>query len=210
MGFFSSPKSAPRSSTKVWKTKEDCLKGMVKESLLAISNSELAAVITVFDESHKRLIEFLNSTGVTHQEITIFSGKDAIEQKNSLMVINTSSASIGNSLSSEKKVALLFMGHYPYAVKENKLVEDLYSRFPNSKISFCLSLEDPLFESLGANKLKPLMESLSMKDDECLEHPMIDKAIANALEKINKSLDIEHNASSEKEWFNRNGSGLKL
>ncbi len=205
MGLFSSRSSKKTATNKVWITAETCLKGIAREGLLAVKNSEPAILITVFEESHIRLMAFLDSNKVPHRVINSFSGKDVLDVRNSLLVFNASSGVVGKNLSTDKKVTILFYGRCPNQVTESKMLEDLSLQFPSSKIAFCLSLEDPIFEALGADRIKPLMESLGMKEDECIEHPMVDKAIANALEKVNKSLVMEQKAHSEKEWFAKNG-----
>jgi hypothetical protein len=200
MGLFSSTKSV-KSTNKVWMTRDTCIKGLAREGLLAMKNSEVGLVITVFEESNAALISFLDLNKVPYQLVSSFSGKDVFQQTGSLLIVDASSGSIGKNLSSDKKSAILFFGRCPNRATENKMMEDLSSQFPGCKISFCLSLEDPVFEALGVDRIKPLMESLGMKDDECIEHPMVDKAITNAMEKINKSLITERKAHSEKEWF---------
>ena len=49
---------------------------------------------------------------------------------------------------------------------------------------FFLSLEDDLMRIFGSDRIKKIMTTLGMKDDEPIEHRMITKAIANAQEKV--------------------------
>jgi preprotein translocase subunit SecA len=49
-----------------------------------------------------------------------------------------------------------------------------------------------------------MMESLGMKEDEAIEHPMITQSIANAQEKIEAKVSFEQSARSQAEWMDRN------
>ncbi len=58
---------------------------------------------------------------------------------------------------------------------------------------FYLSLEDDLMRIFGGARIKGMMERMGMKDDEVIEHPWINKAVANAQKKVE-----EHNFSIRK------------
>ncbi len=58
---------------------------------------------------------------------------------------------------------------------------------------FYLSLEDDLMRIFGGGRIKTMMEKLGMKEDEVIEHPWINRAVANAQKKVE-----EHNFSIRK------------
>ncbi|MBI4365913.1 MAG: preprotein translocase subunit SecA, partial [Deltaproteobacteria bacterium] len=58
---------------------------------------------------------------------------------------------------------------------------------------FSLSLEDDLLRIFGGGRIKGFMERLGMKDDEVIEHPWLNRAIANAQRKVE-----EHNFTIRK------------
>ncbi len=206
MGLFSSSKpAAAKTTNKVWKTPQACLKGIVMESLRSIKNGEVPVIITFFNEAHGKLISFLDSSSVPYQLVEAFSGKDIWQQKAIIAVADAfASGGFVNNIPPEMKVSFFFLGRYPLLSTENAWVGNLAVRFPNAGISFCLSMEDPLFESFGSNSLKPLMEKLGMADDECIEHTMVNKALHNALEKIGQKVTTDMKANSERDWFARN------
>ena len=96
------------------------------------------------------------------------------------------------------------LGHYPVAGPEDRVVEKLRQGTGPVPIVFGLSLEDPLFESLGTDRLKTLMETLGMKEDECIEHTMVSKAISRARKKLEDQAKDERRTATESEWFTRN------
>ena len=181
------------------------MKGIATEGLLSIKKSELALVVTVFEESHKAFIDFLNTQAVPYEVMEGFADVDSVLQKNSIAVYRAfASESIGNNIH-KVKVSILILGRYPYVIAENKIIENLNKHFPQGRISFCLSLDEPLFQFFGSQNIKAIMDNLGMKEDECIEHAMVSKSIQRALEKTNQHLDVELKAHSEKEWFARNG-----
>jgi preprotein translocase subunit SecA len=49
-----------------------------------------------------------------------------------------------------------------------------------------------------------LLDQLGLKEDECIEHSMVTKAMANARAKIESRVKNEITARSEGEWFLKN------
>lgn len=95
---------------------------------------------------------------------------------------------------------LILLEHYPMRTKEIELIVKL-----NPKMVFVLSsLDEPLFQQFGSDRIIQLMQGLGMKEDEMIQHPMITKAIENAQEKLEKKITFENSADSSKEWFERN------
>ena len=59
---------------------------------------------------------------------------------------------------------------------------------------FYLSLDDDLMRIFGSDRIKKIMETLRMPDDEPIEHRWINKAVANAQKKIEgRNFDIRKN-----------------
>ena len=74
----------------------------------------------------------------------------------------------------------------------------------NIRITFCQSLDSAFFKEFVGDKLLPLLEQLGLKEDESLEHKMISISIANAREKLSKSITSELTSHSENGWFSIN------
>jgi len=49
---------------------------------------------------------------------------------------------------------------------------------------FFISLEDELMRLFGGDRIKPIMEKIGLQDGEVIEHPFINRAVANAQKKI--------------------------
>jgi preprotein translocase subunit SecA len=66
------------------------------------------------------------------------------------------------------------------------------------------SLDEPLFQKFGGEKMIELMKQLGIKEDEVIGHSMTTKSIHRAQEKIAKHTQGDAGASSQEEWFSIN------
>jgi hypothetical protein len=94
----------------------------------------------------------------------------------------------------------VFLEHFPLHAKEAALVKN----WNTQKIDCYNTLEEPMFNQLGAERIIALMKQMGMKEDEMMEHPLISKAIRNAQEKIAQKLDFEQSAHSQEDWIQKN------
>ena len=207
MGLFSFAKSAlPHATDKVWKTNQACMKGIATEALLCMKKSELAFVVTLFEESHKSLVNYFDSLKVPFQVVNRLDEVEELHKENKVAVLNADTPGIfGNRTGQQTKTSIFIFGRNPALKIENGIIEILSAYFPNAMISFCLSLDQPLFKFFGADHIISLMGTLGMKEEEYIEHAMVSKAISRALEKVNKALVTEIKTYSEQEWFAING-----
>ncbi len=209
MGIFDFMKSVkPAYSDKVWKKRPEAIKGMITEALMAITQNQVPVVYGYFDDTITEVMAFLTSAGVPNFYLNTESFSEASNQNNVVFVCHTSNilSSSGltgflSAISKEKNIRFLFAGHYPLPSKENKIIEKLSTSYPTSPIAFYSSIDDAAFEPFGADRIAALLNQLGLKDDECIEHAMVSKAMARAREKIESKVQHEIVAKSESEWF---------
>ena len=182
------------------------MKGIATEALLCMKKSELPLVVTLFEDSHKSLVNFFDSLKVPFQVVNRIDEIDELHKENKIAVLSRATPGLpGDRISQQTHVSIFIFGRYPALKIENGIIENLSAHFPNARISFCLSLDQPLFQFLGADHIRSLMGTLGMKEEEYIEHAMVTKAISRALEKVNKDLVTEIKTHSEQEWFTING-----
>ncbi|MBI1767824.1 MAG: hypothetical protein HYR67_05595 [Bacteroidetes bacterium] len=212
MGLFSFLSSdSPNYVDKVWKASEFCLKGMMTDALRLITEGKVPIVVPYFSESQEKIIQFLLSNNVPHYLIETGESIDAVSQAPVVYVSSvkffrsTESVDLVKKLSGKKTIQFLFFGHYPLPTKEGKFLE----RFSALKIQsiFYSSLDEPSFEIFGTTQIISVMEKLGLKDEEAIEHAMVTKAMERAREKIESKVKFEQEASSEREWFQKNVKG---
>jgi hypothetical protein len=96
--------------------------------------------------------------------------------------------------------SILFAEHYPLLSKE----QETFKGWHLPEVTIHSALDEPLFDHFGSAKIIQMMKQLGMKEDACVEHKMISKAIQNAQEKIGKKVLLDQSAFSQKEWMERN------
>ena len=72
--------------------------------------------------------------------------------------------------------------HYDHD-KEDKLLNSLKT----NQVLVHVSLNDPLMAVFSGDRLLEMMNKMGVKEDEFIEHPMINKSIERAMEKIKNS-----------------------
>ena len=179
------------------------------DALRLITEGKAPIVIPHFSESQETIIQFLSSNNVPYFLIETGGSAEALSQS---QVVYVSSVKFFQSaeaidfltkLSNKRSFQLLFLGHYPIPSKENKLLERL-ANINSFTTTFYSSLDEPSFEIFGAAQIISVVEKLGLKDDESIEHAMVAKAMERAREKIESKVKFEHEASSEREWFQLN------
>jgi hypothetical protein len=105
---------------------------------------------------------------------------------------------VHTSLLAGKKV--VFAEHHPLRSKE----QALYRQSGLREAVVYSALDEPLFKQFGSERIIQMMQQLGMKEDEMIEHALVTSAIENAQEKIEKKVQVEHTASSQQEWMERN------
>lgn len=212
MSLFSFLKSEkPVYADKVWKTRPVAMKGMITQALTLITQNQVPVVFSYFDDTIEEVISFLTSARVPYFQLTNGSLGEASNQSKVVFVcdaslITSSSGLFGlfNTISAKHKIQFLFAGHYPLPTRENKVIEKLTSSCPLSTITFCSSIDDPSFKPFGADRIMSVLDQMGLKEDECIEHAMVSKAMANARDKIESKVQHEVAAKSEGEWFLKN------
>ena len=101
-------------------------------------------------------------------------------------------------ITQDKKI--VFVEHYPLREKEDALIQNWKAK----EIVVMSALDDPLFTQFGGDNIRMLMQKMGLKENESVEHTLINRSIANAQRKLGKKLTVEHSARSMKEWFQKN------
>jgi hypothetical protein len=150
------------------------------KAMISLWKNDNNIVFIFWFEESLRLAETYFS-GHTNEPITLLTAREA-----------------GTSQLSGKKT--VFAEHYPLLSKE----EDLYQRMNLQTVEVFSSLNAPLFQQFGGNKIIDVMQRLGLKEDEIIEHKMITSAIRKAQKKIEKKVIVDQTAHSQAEWLQKN------
>jgi len=94
----------------------------------------------------------------------------------------------------------VFAEHYPVRSKEL----ELFGKMNLSSVQVLSSLDEPVFQQFGADKIIQVMQQLGMKEEESIEHKMVTNAIQKMQEKLEKKIVIDQSARSQAEWLQKN------
>jgi hypothetical protein len=95
---------------------------------------------------------------------------------------------------------IVFAEHHPLKSKEQALYEKLHLE----TATVYSSLDEPLFQSFGSERIIQMMKQLGMKEDELIEHKMISQSINAAQGKIAGKVEVEQSALSQADWMLKN------
>ena len=178
--LFSKKEKLPQMTDKIWKNQSGKYGGLLK----LIEQYPDAVCISWFPETQSVFDQFLKSSVSKQIEIKMarYIQPSQVENK-----------------------TVIFLEHYPLRIEEEKLIQ-----FWNPNEIFVLSsLDEPLFEIFGGQRIVTMMENMGLKDDEQIQHAMITKSIKRAQEKLQEKVLTENTANSSKDWFIKN-MGNKL
>lgn len=203
MFSFSKKPAVPQLPNRIWKTKTECLRGLASAAMKHTLAGGSAMVIAFFDEEAKVCTNFFGSNGIPSTVITANNIPDIAPKGIHVITAHevVGSQHLQRTIQQTNNVLLLFRGRYPIAIPENGVLEKLPMSKGNG--AFYLSMEDEFLKTFGMERMVGLMEQLGMKDDESVEHSLVDRAIANVQRKLAEKKS-DHKCSSEHEWFQRN------
>lgn len=92
---------------------------------------------------------------------------------------------------------VIFIEHHPRMTIE----QNLFERLDLGEVPVLSSLDEPLFNLFGGEKMVELLRRLGMSDDEVIGHAMINKSIRNAQKKIQEKIITEQKATSQRDWI---------
>lgn len=149
-------------------------------------------VITFFTESKNRLVKNLNAESFSENIIPA----EKITSGASIQQIKT-------FLSQQGKLIVLGERH-PLSSHEVAVAEKLSENRINLPLIAFAALDDALLQHFGGERVKLMMQRMGMKEDELIEHSMIEKSIENAQKKIAEKIMTESRTKSAEEWFQMN------
>lgn len=178
MGIFNLLKSKntfPQAKDMVWKSKQGKFNGC-----LELLQQHSDAIFTCwFKETLLDFNQFLSSNNKSPLELKL----------------------AGSLFPSTNMIrTIIFLEHYPLRAAEDNFLNS----FNPTEVFFLNSLDEPLFQNFGGERIIGLMDTLGLNEEDFIEHSMISKSIRRAQDKIQKKIRIEYSANSAGEWFQIN------
>jgi hypothetical protein len=114
-------------------------------------------------------------------------------------------------LGTGKAYSFLFVEHHPLASQERVLLDvlDESSKLHAQRVRFFVGLDEPLMLRFGADRIVQLMDRLGIGAGDVIRHPLVDRAIGRAQDKLRKAAPNAVPARSAEEWFELNLRGAQ-
>jgi hypothetical protein len=102
---------------------------------------------------------------------------------------------------------IIFLEHFPLRAKEEALVQNC----TQVEFVFYNALSEPIFQYFGGGRIIEMMRKMGYKDDETIQHNMIDSSLLKAQKKIAERVQFESNTStSQSDWMLVNVGSEKM
>lgn len=103
---------------------------------------------------------------------------------------------------------ILFSEIHPVGGVDVELNKILKTKNVDVDIVFYVSMDSPILSPFGAERIVDIMNKLGMKENEKIEHKLIDTSILKAQEKLKEHIIHEKEAESIQEWMDLNAGDI--
>jgi hypothetical protein len=177
-------------------------------------SSELPVIVaSFFALSLERIEAELDAAGVAFQRLLFGAGADPALRPQ-IWTLDASRiaqqyAFDGWLLGTGEAYSFLFVEHHPLASEERVLLDvlDETSKVRPQRVRFFVGLDEPLMLRFGADRIVQLMDRLGIGAGDVIRHPLVDRAIRRAQDKLRRDAPSALPASSAEEWFELNLPG---
>lgn len=166
---------------------------MLMEDLKVITSESEVALIHYFEDTGMELKKLMDKSSLHYKEnelvldannkITLWSFKNALKQ----------------SFSPDTEVICAEV--FP---TKSATIALLDAQKDASEITFYSSMDSPFFELFGSSRIKEIMVRMGVKQNEKIQHQMIDKSIERAQEKLEKHATNPDIFTSFEDWIAAN------
>jgi hypothetical protein len=169
----------------VWLSQASAEKALVREAFTRAQGGSSPLILTFFDSTFQRFRVAGEVEGV--QVLLVPPGPAEIR------------------LPRVTAPVILFAERYPLAAEDQRALAAIESTFPEAaEAVFYSSLESPVLRAFGGEKVQGLLTTLGLNEGECIEHPLVSRALRRAQDDLAKKAGVEIRCASAEEWLSRN------
>ena len=176
---------------RIWLTEEAKFNGLAKQ----LNESNDAAVILLiahFDDTLESLKAIADS----------YSGDVPLQATLAENLSTEIAARL--SINESAKIDLIVAERHPLLSADDAIMQFAEEIPCNCRLSYHLSLEDPLLKMFVSEFVQRILDSLGMKEDEAIESSMISRRVKAAQQKIESTATGNSKAASAAEWLELN------
>ncbi len=170
----------------IWKTKEEKYRAIANKML----SGEAVILACFFDDTKTELIQIANVLQVPYSTSLSSYEKVLLLSADSLMQTNTAI-----------KHQIIFAEHYPSFAIENEVLAYLIEMVNQQDINFFMSLDEPLFQYFGADRMVAILERMGFQENESISHNLLTESIKKVQQKVDQEAKSMQDTQNAKEWF---------
>jgi len=199
-----------QSDDKVWFDSQRKFAGICNEVQQIKTQNRNVLLLTHFQSTLSLLEDALKPSGI---DFSTFSIADSpllcsMEARGRVLVglarsFQVTSTKIPTSLS-DVSFDVIVAEHYPTQTKDRMVVETAERLACSPSVCFHTSLDDPMMKLFGGDNLVSLMKRLGAEESAPISHSLVNSAIRNAQEKIEKKAQRDMQTESIEDWFRYN------
>lgn len=197
-----------RNDDKVWFNANIKLQEITRVVVSAHEAGRSTLVLSHFEDTITRINALLRAAGIPFERFAMYHSAELCGSSPGRVWVGLVRAFEPPGLqipsSPKGKLEVLLAEHHPMQSKDQEFI-DKAARLPcEVELSFHFSLDDPMLEHFGGQRLQDLCRRLGMAETECISHPTVNTAIRNAQEKIESTVPRDVPAHSPEDWFKYN------
>ncbi|HXU38759.1 MAG TPA: hypothetical protein VN937_20560 [Blastocatellia bacterium] len=201
---------------KIWLDAKRKLDGICQDASDARADLSNALILTHFKSTLSIVEGLLSARGIDYKSYSpldfsalCFRGHDTGSPSvwiglASHFQARSSAPSSARMEQSRPALRVLVAEHHPLASRDEAVLDAARSLACDAQVIHYTSLTDPLLNHFGGERIRGLMTQMGMEEQECISSPVINRAIRNAQEKIQKQVQREMQTTSPEEWFRFN------
>lgn len=217
--LFGKKSSAKRNADKVWTSREQKHKGLLRLVTTERSGRQIV-LLTHFRKSYNEMSGLLHDAGIQarmfQSSIDRLTGRSVFRQPVdgavALFHINAlpeAEEPGADSSHSHVPIRIIVIERYPVPAPDQRIERFADSLHGHVELEFHGALDEPLFRLFGGDRLMGVLSQLGLKEDECIEHTVINSSIRRAQEKLAELVLVESTADSMEEWLERNAPSMR-
>lgn len=164
-------------------------------------------LLSHFESALASLARLLHAKGIDHERSRVNlselprtgPGKAWLDHARAFQVFGQ----VPNALETAP-IEIIVSEHHPMYSRDQDLLDTAAGLICDATLTFYFSLDDPLMKYFGSDSVKALFERLGIDKSECISHPLVNRSIRQAQEKIEKKVGKDLAAQSAEDWFKYN------
>lgn len=170
------------------KEKDNFLKKFSNAIYISDAAKHEAVVLYAKENANSIFIAWFANTAFTFKKIFLVNNLDEN------LIVESQSFSAAKYANNK----IIFLEHHPLRAKEEALVQNCMQ----FEFTFYNALTEPIFQYFGGDSIIKMMKRMGYKENEKVQHSVIDDSLLKAQRKIAEHVQLEsHTSASQADWM---------